>query len=105
MKSSMTRSDTQRDDYIPCEDSMWQLKKTKYKHMKRILSTLKEKRPEYFFEILVLIIGIYEAFELSNYGDDQARKRAKIEILRPFRQGMDKTFCLITNSITVPLGI
>jgi hypothetical protein len=34
--------------------------------MKRILSTLKEKWPEYFFEILVLIIGIWGAFELAN---------------------------------------
>jgi len=26
MKSSMTQSDTQRDDYNPCEDSIWPLK-------------------------------------------------------------------------------
>lgn len=50
--------------------------------MKRILSILKEKWPEYFFEILVLIIGIYGAFELSNYGENKARKRAEIEILK-----------------------
>ncbi len=50
--------------------------------MKRIQSTLKEKWPEYFFEILVLIIGIYGAFELSNYGDDKARRQSEIEILK-----------------------
>lgn len=50
--------------------------------MKRILSTLKEKWPEYFFEILVLIIGIYGAFELSNYGDEKARRQSEIEILK-----------------------
>lgn len=50
--------------------------------MKRILSTLKEKWPEYFLEILVLIIGIYGAFELANYGDNKNRKRAELEILK-----------------------
>ncbi len=35
--------------------------------MKRILHLLKEKWPEYLIEILVLIIGIWAAFELSNY--------------------------------------
>ncbi|MEB2774180.1 hypothetical protein SYJ56_02620 [Algoriphagus sp. D3-2-R+10] len=50
--------------------------------MKRILSTLKEKWPEYFLEILVLIIGIYGAFELSNYGEYRARKRTELEILK-----------------------
>lgn len=50
--------------------------------MKRILSTLKEKWPEYFLEILVLIIGVYGAFELSNYGENRDRRRAELEILK-----------------------
>jgi hypothetical protein len=50
--------------------------------MKRILSILKEKWPEYILEILVLIIGIYGAFELSNYGETQTRKRTELEILK-----------------------
>lgn len=50
--------------------------------MKRILSTLKEKWPDYFLEILVLIIGIYGAFELANYGENKNRKRAELEILK-----------------------
>ena len=50
--------------------------------MKRIFSILKEKWPEYFLEILVLIIGIYGAFELSNYGETQTRKRTELEILK-----------------------
>jgi hypothetical protein len=50
--------------------------------MKRILSTLKEKWPEYFMEILVLIIGIYGAFELANYGENRNQKRAELEILK-----------------------
>ncbi|WP_373493749.1 hypothetical protein [Aquiflexum sp.] len=50
--------------------------------MKRILSTLKEKWPEYILEIIVLIIGIWGAFELSNYGENKNRKRAELEILK-----------------------
>lgn len=50
--------------------------------MKRILVTLKEKWPEYFLEILVLIIGIYGAFELANYGENRNRRRAELEILK-----------------------
>jgi hypothetical protein len=50
--------------------------------MKQILHTLKEKWPEYLLEIVVLVIGIYGAFELSNYGDAQARQRAEVEILK-----------------------
>lgn len=53
--------------------------------MKRILSILKDKGPEYFFEILVLIIGIYGAFELANYGENRNRKRAELEILKGCR--------------------
>ena len=50
--------------------------------MKRILSTLKEKWPEYLIEILVLIIGIWGAFELANYGEKKSRRQAEIEILK-----------------------
>lgn len=50
--------------------------------MNRLLTTLKEKWPEYFFEILVLIIGIYGAFELSNYGETRTRKKTELEILK-----------------------
>lgn len=50
--------------------------------IKRILSTFKEKWPEYLFEIIVLIIGIYGAFELANYGENRNRRRAELEILK-----------------------
>lgn len=54
--------------------------------MKRILSTLNQKWPEYFLEILVLIIGIWGAFELSNYGENKNRKRDELEILKGCKQ-------------------
>lgn len=50
--------------------------------MKRILSALKEKWPEYILEIIVLVIGIFIAFELNNYGENQKRKKVEIEILK-----------------------
>ena len=53
--------------------------------MKRIYATLKQKWPEYILEILVLTIGIYGAFALANYGENKARKRAEIEILKGCR--------------------
>ncbi|MFC3879775.1 hypothetical protein ACFOSV_06290 [Algoriphagus namhaensis] len=53
--------------------------------MKRILLTLKEKWPEYLFEIIVLVIGIYGAFELANYGENKNRRRSEIEILKGCR--------------------
>lgn len=50
--------------------------------MKRIFSILKEKWPEYILEILVITIGIYGAFELSNYGENRNRKKVELEILK-----------------------
>ncbi len=53
--------------------------------MKRIYLALKEKWPEYILEIFVLIIGIIGAFQLENYGQEQARKKEEIEILKGCR--------------------
>ena len=50
--------------------------------MKRILSTIIQKWPEYLLEIIVLVIGIYGAFELEGWGEKNARRREELEILR-----------------------
>lgn len=45
--------------------------------MKRMLSTVSQKWPEYIQEILVLVICIYGAFALDNWNEE--RKRSKFE--------------------------
>ena len=57
--------------------------------MKRILSTLKEKWPEYILEILVLVIGIYGAFALDNWNERRKLKLVEIKILKELLADME----------------
>ena len=50
--------------------------------MKRILTTLSKKWPEYLLEILVLIIGIYGGFALEEWGDNLNKREQEQVILR-----------------------
>ena len=49
--------------------------------MRRILTTLKEKWPEYILEIVVLIIGIYGAFELDSLKEESDSRQQYQAIL------------------------
>ncbi|QSE98859.1 DUF6090 family protein [Fulvivirga lutea] len=56
--------------------------------MKRILSTLSQKWPEYLLEILVLIIGIYGAFALDEWKEERNDSETQTEILIEIRNNL-----------------
>ena len=59
--------------------------------MKRILSTLKEKWPEYLLEIFVLIIGIYGAFAVDNWNSRRLENIEEQEILFNIQRDLENT--------------
>jgi hypothetical protein len=58
--------------------------------MKRILTTLSKKWPEYLLEILVLIIGIYGAFAVESWNEDKKNDKFESDILLLINQNLIK---------------
>jgi len=57
--------------------------------MKRILSTLKKKWPEYILEILVITIGILGAYALNDWSATRSRKQTELKILKEIKSNLE----------------
>lgn len=60
--------------------------------MKKILSTLKEKWTEYLIEVTVIVLGIWGAFALESWNEDNAKHELEIKILREIQSNIIKDF-------------
>ena len=58
--------------------------------MKKIVDHLKDEWFKYALEIIVLIIGIYGAFELESWGENKTRKTTELEILKGCRTELEQ---------------
>ena len=58
--------------------------------MKRILSTLSQKWPEYLLEIIVLVIGIYGAFALDGWKEARKERELERNILIELKKSLEK---------------
>jgi hypothetical protein len=65
--------------------------------MKRILTTLSEKWPEYLLEILVLIIGIYGAFALESWNEELKEKKEIGNYIQSIRKDIQADTDLINQ--------
>ena len=67
--------------------------------MKRILSTLKEKWPEYILEILVITIGILGAYALNSWNDQNKAKALEKEYVFRLIEDLAKDTSIFNNEL------
>jgi hypothetical protein len=68
--------------------------------MKRILSTLSQKWPEYLLEILVLIIGIYGAFALEEWNEGRKENFTKSVLVENLRDEFTSNLSQLDNILS-----
>jgi hypothetical protein len=69
--------------------------------MKRILTILKEKWPEYILEILVITIGILGAFGLNNWNENKNLATYKNEMLNSYRNELKANIDFLEDRINL----
>ncbi len=67
--------------------------------MKKILHTLSQKWPEYILEILVLIIGIYGAFELENWNQSRIERKMEVTYLESLKADLNDQLGAISKQM------
>lgn len=72
--------------------------------MKRILTTLSQKWPEYLLEVLVLIIGIYGAFALDSWNEDRKQSQVKETYLNSLIEDLTKDSLLLSDNLSINRG-
>ncbi len=65
--------------------------------MKKLLDTLSEKWPEYLLEILVLIIGIFGAFELDSWNEARKERRLETKYLKSINADLQSDLSSFEN--------